>query len=544
MGLQQTTVRWYVEISSVGAKTASVTHAKTLQVFATGWEDAVKNARKRTGLTASLAGFSINLCDDGVHVIDPIKQLRYVVRRADARPIKSGSSGVMDAAKGCESVRAPKAAQASELAEPPLPLMRLSSAPRLHKPDASSRPSASTQPSDNYPGASSQFLSSSDRVSQEPTSSSYSRGQVVEMWRREDLPTAELPLVYGEYTYAVVPCTESQATAFVYKKLAQVQASLKRQHGAKLISITVFDHVYRTRPLRAPLVVLVWKDWKGPAEVYYPALPGASIRPAALDIGDVSHAPSSIPYDPNSVDSFAITRPRDAPDIADQDAMEPLPLLSPQDKLRARLRAHSSQHTDGTAPQSPPETLEALYEASDHEPNSKGSTRGAVIRRVVDALEHLRNVRDVYEAAEFVVDLAHDAMGCDLAMMQLFDEHLRQFVVVHAMGPDAENALGCQTSDRDEWVRSLPKNGRPVLCTPASAPGMLTRRWKRVGVVPATILACVIVQGDRVLGIVEAAHELSDASFRPVDHEVLARIAEAYAAFFVASNAVFSAEGY
>src|SRR4051794_14863720 len=77
--MERRKMRWFVEISPLGAKAAPST---TLCVEAPQWQPALQKARVLRGDDGALSNFSIELLDDGFRAIDPMTRLRYVVRRA------------------------------------------------------------------------------------------------------------------------------------------------------------------------------------------------------------------------------------------------------------------------------------------------------------------------------------------------------------------------------------------------------------------------------------------------------------------------------
>jgi hypothetical protein len=71
-------------------------------------------------------------------------------------------------------------------------------------------------------------------------------------------------LTYRERLLAVPPGTDpSQCTMIAREVWSQLRASLEPLPAGKFISIAVFDHVFKSRPERPPIIVLGWKDWRG-----------------------------------------------------------------------------------------------------------------------------------------------------------------------------------------------------------------------------------------------------------------------------------------
>jgi GAF domain len=83
-------MRWFVEISSLGAKAGPST---TLCVEASQWQPALQKARSLRGDDGPLSNFSIELLEDGFRAIDPMTRMRYLVKRApDDAAITNGEA--------------------------------------------------------------------------------------------------------------------------------------------------------------------------------------------------------------------------------------------------------------------------------------------------------------------------------------------------------------------------------------------------------------------------------------------------------------------
>src|SRR5439155_5755397 len=85
----QRKMRWFVEVASSSQSEAS----EKWVVEASQWQPALQAARSLRGEAAEMAGFSIELLEDGFRAIDPTTFVRYVVRRApDGTPISNPRS--------------------------------------------------------------------------------------------------------------------------------------------------------------------------------------------------------------------------------------------------------------------------------------------------------------------------------------------------------------------------------------------------------------------------------------------------------------------
>jgi hypothetical protein len=131
--------------------------------------------------------------------------------------------------------------------------------------------------------------------------------------RNEDA-NAESPLIYRERAYVLGKgASVAEAEAALRGVLAGLQQALEGRPRGKLVNLAAFDHSWTDAPLRPPLVVLQWRDWRGDISVEYPAAAPASLVPA----------PSAALQDDRLADVFEaleelshLTTPVDALDLA------------------------------------------------------------------------------------------------------------------------------------------------------------------------------------------------------------------------------------
>jgi hypothetical protein len=110
--------------------------------------------------------------------------------------------------------------------------------------------------------------------------------------KREEEPSKASPLSYREYAYAIAEdSTEDDAEKFIVARFKEIRDAMSSTQSAKLVNLAVFDHQFKGKPKRPPLVTLVWKDWKGDPEVRFTSRPGVSIPPPSL--GKI--VPASVP---------------------------------------------------------------------------------------------------------------------------------------------------------------------------------------------------------------------------------------------------------
>src|SRR6478752_1322830 len=108
-------MRWFVEVASSSQKEAP----EQWVVEATQWQPALQAARSLRGEAAEMAGFSIELLEDGFRAVDPATFVRYIVRRApDNTPISNPRSRPPQAHKQ-NGGSAPSASGNAGPSEPP-----------------------------------------------------------------------------------------------------------------------------------------------------------------------------------------------------------------------------------------------------------------------------------------------------------------------------------------------------------------------------------------------------------------------------------------
>lgn len=86
-------------------------------------------------------------------------------------------------------------------------------------------------------------------------------------WRlhseRDAEPSAENPLTYRERAYVVPAGTSaSDCEAIAQERLTAIQESIADRPRGKFINLAIFDHDWKGRPQKPPVVTLQFKDWQ------------------------------------------------------------------------------------------------------------------------------------------------------------------------------------------------------------------------------------------------------------------------------------------
>jgi hypothetical protein len=298
-------MRWSIAISRLDAKEAAP--LASLFLDAPTWHAALVAARKSRGEPGTLTSTSIEVDDEGRHLLDPSMRFAYFVREARA------DEGLVAA-----EPEAPDEGDRSAL-EPPEPASAALTQRMAAVPDAapSSEAREVTKPSLPSPLRVSERVSAAVTIAEAPPRpvptpppSTRDLPPFRELSRRDEAPGGDSGIVYREIAYAVLPgTTESVAEEVLRDRLALVVRELGDDPRGKFVNLAVFDHVFEGKPKRRPVATLTYKDWKGSEPLIRfplleatasgrpsaPSLPGGMLQPrgaVAHVLGVGPHAPS------------------------------------------------------------------------------------------------------------------------------------------------------------------------------------------------------------------------------------------------------------
>ena len=302
------------------------------------------------GDEGALSNFSVELLEDGFRAIDPMARLRYVVRRApDDAPLSSPGAAPEEAVSPPPAAdeegfqrRQPaptvgfssmgQAVVQSEAAVPPAPDVPRKRAPAQTMAFSSSGAAAIRDAAAiSGPGARALAVRAAEAekaleaisaaqaavsarktpppaappdpavaAMAEPAAASRALPSFEVVSAREENPSERSPLSYREFVYAVAQgTTDESAGRLIVERFESVRAGLDGARPGKLINLAIFDHVFRGRPLRRPLVTLTWKDWKNEApEVLFPRRDGPPSNPpppgaeGSVELSNVAMSPA------------------------------------------------------------------------------------------------------------------------------------------------------------------------------------------------------------------------------------------------------------
>jgi hypothetical protein len=302
-------MHWLVEVSRVGDTVASERYC----IDARRWQSALQEARRMRGDSGALPRLTIELTDNGYRAVDPELAVRYVVSEAPPdMPLTDGARTVLSThPPPVGSVPPPN--PVPTLASPPAPvavnppIVTASTAPFY--PERTSAPVVRTAAPASDPTASAGGTPTAPlaRTPSSPPPSSPSgpssgsaapplSAQVIR--QREEKPTEASPIAYRELALAVkAGALKSDVEAVLRARLEEIAATLPAD-SRRFVQLAVFDHVFVKRPVRPPLGVLVWKDWRGEPTLSFPGFGEADDGPPPSSMSTVrtpSWSATSIP---------------------------------------------------------------------------------------------------------------------------------------------------------------------------------------------------------------------------------------------------------
>jgi len=494
-------MRWFVEISSLGAKAEPPVK---LTVEAPQWQPALQKARAMRGDDGALNNFSIELLDDGYRAVDPNKRLRYVVRKAPdnaplsptkAQAASSPSPATATAKKrvGAETAELTSSGSAATSAPSvvgvePKPVPAAKPAPAAAKPapaavsvvvsdpakTSKSRPLAQTMAYASKGAAAvraeaeaiAQAKATQPSAGVAPPPSSY---RVLSS--REENPSASSPLTYREFVYVVSEGTSiDEATRLLHERFENVKSGLEGVQG-KLVNMAIFDHAFEGRPTRPPLVTLTWKDWRGEPE----------IRPATKPAAPSTPPPAEKPA-PARTSSPPEKKPTPAPMAAPKKASSPrVPRARTVDEIMADLEG---------------------------------------------AATDLHFLEDPLDAADFVITLIREKLASELVLVWFHDAEKRELVLVRQLGGKFDRLLA-RMPDRTGLANTAIANKKALVITDATRdPRAIDPRWKSYGVEPKSIAAAPALGGGKTLALIEIVNPEGGGRYATAEGHALTFIAK------------------
>jgi GAF domain-containing protein len=555
-------MRWQVEMTPIGK-----TEAQSVVVEAESWQKALQQARALRGETGPMSGFSIELLEQGYRAVDPMARLIYTVKKA-------GDDAPLDTSLG--PAKAKSEAPAAIPAAPHTPAGGVAAAPRMQSapppgPKANlkqtlafgssgeamealmPKPAAVPAPAgtermipDALPSGSADATllnvvvtedaatyidkGSHDDIQHPPSMSDVAATQVI--FKREQDPTAQSPLSYREYVYAVASGTrEEDAESVLRAQFELVRKALGGAKTGKLVNLAVFDVVFKGKPPVPPLATLTWKDWKGDPIVEFPrrnpkpaAKPTAAPKPAPVAAAapnvpaDVQPPPAAV-YQPP---------PAAAPSFSTAAAAFPAP-TSP-------LAPLSPDPTPGLGPSDRPSQ-------AGRGPVPRGRHKGdELITALFEAMHDLHFLRDAIEGGHFCLSLALETLPSTAGIVHMYDIDKREFIVAVTAGKGAEKLLTRRYPESDPLLAKALRKRRAVVIADASTEeGAASERYAPFGGAKSIIVAPVLY-GGRFIGALELINPQDGDPFSEDEGNAFNYIAEQYAEFVSQHGVVIDSE--
>jgi hypothetical protein len=256
--------------------------------------------------------------------------------------------------------------------------------------------------------------------------------------------------------------------------------------------------------------------------------PRPTQRPATVPPPPPAQRPSAVPPPPSTGRQPAPSRPPPPP---------PVPRVGPRGPLELADPFPAPPRSGSTPPPAP---------ASNRLPPRRRLTGEELLADLFESMLGLDYCKDAIEAAAYTVTLAMETLGCPAGLAHLYDIDRREYVVVHARGPEAAAVRGMRTSDTDPLAaEAMRTSGAVVVRDPADA-RLSGRRWEvyRAAAPPLAAVICArAALAGRYLGMIELCHLAGDEGFAEGDDNALAYIAGRFTDFVAERGVVLPEEG-
>jgi putative methionine-R-sulfoxide reductase with GAF domain len=554
-------MRWFVEISSIGASSDSPVK---LCVEAPQWQPALQKARASRGDEGPLNNFSIEVLDEGYRAVDPATRQRYFVRKApDDAPLTTSAPAAAPAAPA-----APVGKPQPMLEDHPAPKMRApmqtspfgSSGDATVRPDAEtpappvsrplppkkstvqgmpavtgvaprkptvagmaavSAPSATPAPAPTQPRS----ITPAPTTTQ-PKATAPAAAVVAHKVHssREENATSSSPLTYREFIYVVAQgTTEDAAKTLLLDRLDNLVKNLGNAQN-KLVHLAVFDHAYQGRPQNKPLATLAWKDWRGEPQIVFPGREDANASEVAKETAPPAQAKSTPPP----------ARTKSTPPPAKVSVTPPPP--------RASVPAPALKPSPSVAPGAPKIPAPAARLSTPAPPKASvppGRIKSAdeVMAELSGAITDLHFLRDALEGADFIMTLVKEKFPSDVVLVWFHDTAKRELVLVRQTGGTTDQHLS-RMSDKAGLAQAALRSQRAVVIPDATRdPRANEPRWKTMGIEPKSIVVAPVMHSGKPYGLLEILNPKGGGRYTTVENNGLTYLGQQLAEF-IATNGV------
>jgi GAF domain len=503
-------MRWVVDVNSIDGSKATQNYC----VEAESWQGALQATRRLRGDESRMAGFSIDITNDGCRAVDPSKKLRYeVTRTTDATPLTPGADAAPPSRR--RSSGNPPRPSTKPTPQPPAVVVApvVAPTPVVAAPAPAPAPKPASIPPPPAPVAT--------VASVPPPAPEIVVPPIV--IKREQEATVDVPLTYREYGFALPPgTTEDVAASSLREMLGHIQSAIATSPPGKLVNLAAFDQVFSGRPPVLPLATLTWKDWKPEPSIAFPRraravaprVDGSSARPAPVQAAASVPAPAVV-VAPVVVAPVVAAAPVPALRAVEAPVF-PAPTSSPPvSQTRPAVQAH------------PP-------------PIVKRRVRGdELISVLFESMHDLHFLRDSIEGGDFCLALALEKLPSRIGVVYLYDIDRREFVIIAASGATPPGIVGRRFAETEGLLSAAMRKRRAIVLG-ANDPGIGEHAAALGGA--KDMLLAPVMQAGRFLGAIEIADPTDDVPFSELDANAITYMAEQYAEFVAARGVLLDRE--
>jgi hypothetical protein len=374
------------------------------------------------------------------------------------------------------------------------------------------------------------------------------------LFARDSEPSAASPLIYRERNWLAPEGTdEEEAELLLRTRFSALRDSLADKPKGKLVKLALFDHRWSGQPLRPPILVLTWKDWRGEPEVLAPGrlsvtpvgtvpapsvpppaspstpAPSTSVAAVATGVAAVATAAPSIPEPPiaPAPPMRASTPPVDTgPSIM----IDPSLLGDPGKTLEDVPAVRSVPARPSPAP--PAAAPAAALPTPTPQPSKlRADDR---LAHAFDALQDLFFLPTPADGADFLLRLLGELVPSEAASIALYDINTDELRFVAAVGTGGSERKGDAVPSLAGILGSA-VHGHHDVCT-VVADVTTDRRFDpgidgRVGLEPMNLAVSPVSWNGRLLGALQLVNRIGDLQFSQADANLLAYVAQRFGEF-------------
>ncbi len=486
---------WRLVVTELGASTP----LSEVSVEAANWMSAIAAGRKEIGESGGVpTGASCAVAPDGrVTIHDPVARRSYMLTPSTppSRPPPPAPQIPAD--------EAPRPDPRAQVAQPPkkkkpsrqtiaYDMSQHGSLPAV--PPSASTPIAISPPEPPRPPqpvAPPAVAPAPSTPAAAPPPPPAAVPELVLLAERAEDPRPDSPLCYRERTFVVAAGVSAElAEDLLREQFGRLRAELDERPPGKFFNLAVFDHRWEGRPLRAPVVTLQWKDWRGDPVVARPLAAGASasLTPPAVSMPPAESTRAKEQAPPSGV------------------------VMSPPPAARQRQRTPSAQFVTA---------------ALQGRQRTRTDEQDARLVHAFEASQDLFFLGTPVEGLEFAVKLLGELVPTEAASACLYDINTDELRFVTLTGPGAEARRGEAVPSGSGLIGKAASVVQAIVVEDATAepqfdPGV----DGRVGMEMKSFLIMPVSHQGRLLGMLQLINRQNRPAFTTGDGDVVAYVAE------------------